>query len=169
MGDYGKVFITSVFVLVCIAALIVVGYELDTHFISPVARQNQLNDPLRTIGLRQDFHNKLTEIITADTNIIALAQKITNNEKHVQGYDQSQAYQDDQTQLTSLITIRSNSISGYNQQAQSIDTRQWNDVCMPHLINDTTLDEVHLDTLVSQLTQEKQQLTTKDNLCYAID
>ncbi len=165
MEDDRNIVIYGLLGLVAICIIVAVGYGLNIYLIAPLSRQNQLVDPSRTINLRQDFHNKLTEVITADSNIIALAQKITNNEAHVQNYDQSSGYQDDQTQLTNLSTIRGNAISGYNEQAQGLDTRQWNDICMPHSIVNTTPDQMHLDTLITQLSQEKQALTAKDGIC----
>src|SRR5450631_1560650 len=104
----------TISIFAIIVVLILGGYEIDIHWISPVARQDQLNSPNRTINLRQDFHNKLTEVITADTNIVSIAQRIQNNMMHVANYTQTQTYQDDQQQLSSLITIRSGAIAGYN-------------------------------------------------------
>jgi hypothetical protein len=148
-----------------IAVLILGGYEIDIHWISPVARQDQLNSPNRTINLRQDFHNKLTEVITADTNIVSLAQKIQTNRMQVTDYVQSQNYQDDQTALSSLITIRAGAISAYNEQAQGTDTKDWNDVCMPHSIENTALDQTDMTLLIANLNKEKSTLTAKDGIC----
>lgn len=151
--------------LVLIALLIITGYEIDTHWISPVARQNQLNNPSRTINLRQDFHNKLTEILTADTNIVSVAQRMQNNQLRVTDYLQSQAYQDDQQQLSSLVTIRTNAISAYNEHAQATDTKDWNDVCMPRSIENSALDQTDLTLLIANLNKEKSTLTAKDGVC----
>jgi hypothetical protein len=155
----------TISIVAIIVVLILGGYEIDIHWISPVARQDQLNSPNRTINLRQDFHNKLTEVITADTNIVSTAQRIQNNMMHVTGYTQTQTYQDDQQQLSSLITIRSGAIADYNQQAQGTDTKDWNDVCMPHSIENTALDQTDTTLLIASLNKEKTTLTAKDGIC----
>lgn len=148
-----------------IVALVIAGYEIDAHLISPAARDSQLNSPNRTINLRQSFHNKLTEILTADTNIVSTAQRIQNNMMHVTNYLQSQQYQDDQNELSGLITIRANAISAYNEQAQGVDTKAWNDVCMPHSIANTALDQSDMTLLIANLNKEKETLTAKDGTC----
>lgn len=151
--------------VVVLVLIILAAYEIDTHVISPVARENQLSDPSRTINLRTDFHNKLTEVLNVDTNIVSLAQRIQNNMLHVQDYTQTQIYQDDQAQLSSVITIRSTAISGYNEQARGVDTKAWNDVCMPHSISNSTLDATDMTLLIANLNKEKAQLTASDGVC----
>ena len=155
-----------VVVLILGGALITAAsYYIDTAIVQPAQRVHQLNDPSRTIALRQDFHDKITEVLTANATIQASIHKIQNNTKTVPGYTQTQAYQDDQTELEGLVTIHTNTIAAYNQQARGVDTRDWNDICMPHSIADQQLDTSDLPTMLVLLQDEQHTLTAEDGAC----
>lgn len=151
--------------ILALALLTAAGYYINVILIQPAQRASLVNDPSRTIALRQDFHNKLTEILTANTNIQALVHKIENNQKNVAGYTQSQQYQDDQSELEGLITIHTNTISAYNEQARAVDSRDWNDICMPHSIPEQSFDSSDLSGMLDALHIEQQQLIAKDGVC----
>jgi len=163
--DVFRFWVITLAMMVLMALLTAAGYYIDTVIVQPAQRAHTLNDPNRTIALRQDFHNKLTEVLTANSNIQALAHKIQLNQKQVPGYLTSQQYQDDQSELEGLITIHTQAISGYNEQARGVDTSTWNDICMPHSIPQQTFDESDLPGMLDALHIEQQSLTAKDGVC----
>lgn len=126
--------IVALIILGCIFGAIALIAQRD--IVNPQVRQNMTLDPAKTIADRQDFHNKLSEIISTDQNIIIQINQIERCEA------QTPICSNDDTltnNLTGVEQIRNTAINAYNAKAANPDDTKYLESWMPKVINAAAL------------------------------
>ena len=153
-----KTFDRFIFALIGIGVGILISTLYATmHTVVPAAQQSQVSVP---ISDGQALHGDMNDFLIADGYILVFAQHIQKN-TNVGEYKLSQDYQDDSDQLSSHITMRSQTIASYNKQAHMMNVQDWKGICLPHSIADTTLNTRNLNTLIAQVQAEEKTLDAK--------
>ena len=101
-----------------------VALKAQHDIVNPQVRQNMVDDPARSIAVKQDFHSKLSFIISADQNVLDALSCINNC---------------DGMQLGGLKQIRNKAISDYNAASDNPDTGKYRDSWMPKHIDGASL------------------------------
>lgn len=137
----------AVLTVVALLALIVIGAGItafsmyvNRNMVNPQERQNQVEDPSRSIANRQFFHNEISSILSTDRQIDAANQALTDfKAAHPRPWDDSVSASYDQTyaMYQQLQQIRDGDIGDYNSASSNPDIGRDRDSCLPKHIDAT--------------------------------
>lgn len=127
---------------------------IQREYINPQVRQNMTLDPAKTIADRSDFHSKLSEIISADQNIIVNIDQVQRCEAQTPVCSNDDTLQNN---LAGVEQIRNTAINAYDAKAGNPDDNKYLESWMPKKIDATIIPDDY-DSAKTMLQQEINNL-----------
>lgn len=139
--------IGGIILTIIVLSVVFLVVEHDVFF--PQIRKNVVDDPHTTIANRKDFHNKLSEILSADNSAITYLNTLTTIDRSDPLYAQTV------TNLEGVESIRATAINNYNANAGNPDLSKDMEPWMPHTLASDAVPGDHqaaIDFLQKEIT-----------------
>lgn len=152
--NWVAVIIAGFVIIAIVGGMIAFSLKVQHDVVNPAVRQNLVDDPQRSIDVRNGFHTKLAEIISADNNISALINQMKQYRASHPDWQNDNYYAQLELQLSGNQQIRSSAIADYNAYADNPDNGKFRDSWLPAQIDTQPLpadEESMLRTLSNEI------------------